>query len=248
MRDTIFRRKVAEALDELPTWASMETQQLEALEALDLVSPRGIVAVATDDHYPDQLQAFALWLIARVLRRETALPVLASVLKSGTHWTVRAEAAQGLAWIGGYTASQLLVDAVREARDTRLRTQIVNAIGFAGERRAFRALIEVLGEVRHPNVVRAAGAEALGHLLAGGRRRPQAIEALRQGAGDPSPEVRFWSVFALGEIGDRRELPFLNEIASVDTGVAKKWGSVAAEATQAAESIRRRSSERARRL
>ncbi len=46
---------------------------------------------------------------------------------------------------------------------------------------------------------------------------------------DPSPEVRFWCAFALGQIGARSALPALRQLVASDEAVVLGWWSVGTE-------------------
>jgi hypothetical protein len=70
--------------------------------------------------------------------------------------------------------------------------------------------------------VRAQAAEALGSQLSGFRHRWQRryvriVDSLVRGLDDPAPEVRFWSIYALVRVEERKVLPKLRSIAATDT-------------------------------
>lgn len=68
-------------------------------------------------------------------------------------------------------------------------------LGWRRDRRAVPCLIRVLSNQQETSNVRGRAAESLGIL-----RKRKAIAALVEGSTDPSPEVRFWWVFALGHL------------------------------------------------
>ena len=49
--------------------------------------------------------------------------------------------------------------------------------------------------------------------------------------------MRYWAVFALGQLGDERAVPLLTRIAKEDRATVEGWGSVADEAQAALEEI-----------
>lgn len=85
------------------------------------------------------------------------------------------------------------------ALEDRVEARRLGAIYALGDRRdgtsAVVPLMKVLLNVNESIWVRSAAAEALGTL---GQRR--AIKPLIRGSRDASPEIRFWCVFALGQI------------------------------------------------
>ena len=62
------------------------------------------------------------------------------------------------------------------------------------------------------------------------------LEELR----DPSPQVRFWAVFSLGQLADMEVIPELERIVIEDDAVAPGWWSLKKEARDAIQSIRGR--------
>lgn len=88
-----------------------------------------------------------------------------------------------------------LLAALRDPLEAR-RLGAVYALGFSRrDRRAVVPLMNVLLDRTETAAVRGQAAECLGML---GQRR--AIKALIRCSRDPSPDVRFWCVFGLGQI------------------------------------------------
>ena len=54
---------------------------------------------------------------------------------------------------------------------------------------------------------------------------------------DASSEVRFWSAFALGQLGDARAIPALEQLAMRDKTAVANWGTVREEALDAITQI-----------
>ena len=76
--------------------------------------------------------------------------------------------------------------------------------------------------------LRSHAAEALAYL---GTRR--AVPALIAALDDPSPAVRLWSAFALGELSDRRAVSPLERLAATDVSPVPGWWTVSEEAREA---------------
>jgi HEAT repeat protein len=70
-------------------------------------------------------------------------------------------------------------------------------------------------------VVRGHAAEALALL-----QNKEAVPALIRCLEDKAPEVRFWCAYALGELGDRRALHALEQLAATDDTTLPGWGSI----------------------
>lgn len=104
--------------------------------------------------------------------------------------------------------------------------------------KALLALYRNEGE--HPRV-RAQAAEGLANTMTMERRwkplyRP-AVSALLVGLKDESPQVRFWSVFALWQMRAREALPELERLAATDNALCPGWWTIAEEASDAIASL-----------
>jgi hypothetical protein len=94
-----------------------------------------------------------------------------------------------------------MISAVDDPQEMK-RLHAVYTLGWRHDRRAVPCLIRVLGNQQETSNVRGQAAESLGIL-----RKRKAIAALVEGSRDPSPEVRFWCVFALGHFVRKRKTP-----------------------------------------
>lgn len=96
--------------------------------------------------------------------------------------------------------------------------------------RGIRPLIAILSDRSQPVSVREEAAESLAYYDS-----PRPIPALLAALGDISPEVRFWSVFALGSLRKRhpdpRIVPALQGLLSDDAVANGNW-SVGREAAE----------------
>ena len=108
------------------------------------------------------------------------------------------------------------------------------ALGHLGDSASTVALTQVLSSRDEPLDLRCRAAEALGYL-----RDPTSLSALLTAASDASAEVRFWSVFALGQLGDRRAAPLLEMLVQDDHAIVEGWWSVSQEAAAALAEIGR---------
>jgi HEAT repeat protein len=93
--------------------------------------------------------------------------------------------------------------------------------------------------------VRGQAAEAIGYLCQF-RPNPEAFRQLMTTLSDSSVEVRFWSAFALGLIGNSKAIPELRRLVDNDKGVLDGWWGVGKEAQDAIQQIKKRVSQRTR--
>jgi HEAT repeat protein len=126
----------------------------------------------------------------------------------------------------------LLLDGAEHEWVRRLAAQ---ALGRLEDPHGREVLLRVVKDPGQPPGVRGDAAEALTNF-----QDARAVPTLLAQLGDPSPEVRFWAVFALGVLGGPEVVPELERVAATDDGVAPGWWSVRKEALDAIRNIRAR--------
>jgi HEAT repeat protein len=146
------------------------------------------------------------------------------------------EAAKALGEINDEAASLVvaLLDTT-ESQDVRKWTSY--ALGIMGDVRAKPALVAALANGQNRLDVRCHAAEALGHLLPYTGQHEDAIAALRNAIAENEAELRFWTAFALGNIGSKEDVPILQELAATDDRQVPHWWSVSKEAASAVDQI-----------
>ena len=144
--------------------------------------------------------------------------------------------AQALIQADDRRAVPQLIRDLNTTKDLDVRRTAAYVLGFLHDRRAIRPLIQTLQRQKEQPGVRGQAAEALGYLSIR-RAKPSAFSAVLGGLSDPSIEVRFWSAFALGLMGNRKAIPALRKIARNDKAVLRGWWSLAKESRDAIRTI-----------
>lgn len=114
-----------------------------------------------------------------------------------------------------------------------VRVAAAYALGQIGSEVVVTTLTSVLNDRSASADIRAHCAEALGNL-----RAPSAFRTLINTLRDDEAEVRFWSAYALGELGDARAASALKEVAESDPGHVEGLGTVREEAREALSMLR----------
>lgn len=202
----------------------------------------GLIRLLHDWDLDEGTLATACWLLARLGATQSVPALLRLLEDERTSTGARAQAAVSLGQVGdAETAVRLAAFLSREA-DLVLRQVVVNAIGHLGNTEVAGALLRILRDIDEEPALRGEAAEALGNLKARGK---EVVSALVTSLDDPSPDVRFFSAFALGAVGTKAVLPQLERVAAEDEGVAEPYGSVAIEAKLAIDAITGRIRKRA---
>jgi HEAT repeat protein len=150
-----------------------------------------------------------------------------------------AEAAQSLVDTPGRRVSKGLEELVARHPDPAVRARAAWALGFHAQgSRAVPGLVRTLADLDEDLEVRAHAAEALGHLADRlGEHERDVLAALIHGLRDSAPEVRFWSAFALGNLGDEAAIPALERLAARDEESVPGWWSIRKEANDSIKQI-----------
>lgn len=148
-------------------------------------------------------------------------------------------AAQVLSETRGRRARQGLERLLASHERADVRAKAAWALGFHPQGpQAAESLLRTLRDRDEDADVRAHAAEALGHLADRlGERERDVLGALLHGLRDSAPEVRFWSAFALGNLGDEAAIPALELLAARDEESVPGWWSIRKEANDSIKQI-----------
>jgi HEAT repeat protein len=197
----------------------------------------GLVRIATDHSSNVEIRSSAVWLLGRLkklgpFKNNEALHPLLTVLGDPNE-SLRRDAAQALGVLGDRRAAAKLIQAMLGDPNSIVRQLAAQSLGALGSPKAIRALRGVLTDQSQDPSLRGATAEALGASFAFDST-PELIVRLR----DRSPEVRFWSAYALGFMRAESALPELERLSSGDDAEVPGWWSVSKEAAWAIAEIR----------
>jgi HEAT repeat protein len=128
-----------------------------------------------------------------------------------------------------------LIQTLRKGRRPFNRAAAAFAMQMVTTRKTISTLEAVVLNPGERPRVRGEAAEALAHS-----HRRKSHDVLIAGLQDSSKNVRFWCAFALGEMTESRALPHLERLVSADKRPIKGFHSVAKEAADAIEKIRKR--------
>lgn len=143
------------------------------------------------------------------------------------------------------TKSELkkLSNVVIEGNDIHNKEAATYAISWIENRSsALAILIDILSTMQNHERVRGQAAEGIG-LIKPSRKfklRMDAERILLKSLNDPSPIVRFWSCYAVGELKMKNALPILKELQVKDSGICPGWWYVSEEAEDAIAKINNR--------
>jgi HEAT repeat protein len=219
-----------------PNVRALAKQTIETLLAAKVDSFEDLLALAQDRAASSKDRVSACWLLGQLRDKRASSALFKAFEDPNTdlNW----EAAKSLGILQGKRAVRPLIDFLLEAEAPEKRAAAAYALGLIGDKKALDALLQALLNQNEAATVRGYAAEALA-FLGDTRAVIPLIDSLR----DRLPEVRFWSAYALGEIGDERASADLKRLIATDEGILPGWGKISEEAANAVESIQARSTE-----
>ena len=142
------------------------------------------------------------------------------------------EIAKSLSLLETKVQVQPLCSTVISGQPASRRAAAAYVLGRLRDRAVTDCLIHVLCNLGEEEIVRSHSAEALGALKDG-----KAFEFLLRNLSDTSVSVRFWTAFALGELGDQRAVPSLKTLSETDNSILEGWWAIKKEALDAIHKI-----------
>jgi HEAT repeat protein len=101
-----------------------------------------------------------------------------------------------------------LISLLENGKGVDTRSAAAYALGFGRYASAKTALEQMLDDADEEAVVRGHAAEALAYI-----QSPRSVGVLLKNVEDNDPGVKYWCIFALGQIGDPRAIPELKDLA-----------------------------------
>jgi HEAT repeat protein len=175
-------------------------------------------------------RVIACWILGRIQNKKAVKALLTGF--EDQEISLQWEAAKSLASLSSKRAVKPLIKSLLEAHATEKRSAAAYALGWLQDSRAVDPLVQVLNSTHEDPRVRGLAAEALAQFKA-----PRIVDNLIKALKDKAPEVRFWSAYALGQIGNRRALPELEYLAQNDHTYVANWWKVSEEASEAIHNL-----------
>ncbi|MFN7960718.1 MAG: HEAT repeat domain-containing protein [Thermoanaerobaculia bacterium] len=230
MAQRSLRAKVKRALLNLPSpHQEAAWSDFQRLESAIEIKASSLFALIMDPRAAADLRAIAVGVLA-LAGEVRARNKLRELLLLSAPVEVQWEAAKGLCDLG--ESDDFFIRVLSEGNTAEVRKMAAYALGRVGSASSTAALIAVLGESLEEPGLRGQVAESLGYI-----GDLSVVPELERAAVDSSSEVRFWAVFALGQLKPESSLPLLELIASSDTAKLEGWGTVSEEARLALEAI-----------
>jgi HEAT repeat protein len=197
-------------------------------------SLRKLIKLATDPDQDLELRLIAYWLIGK-FRSKQSLPGLILGSEDSIE-SIRRQTADALQYFEPEEALPLLLKLLSD-ENSDVRKASAHSLGLLGSAAAQPMLLTMAENQAEETEVRGMAIEALGNL-----GDVTSLPILLRLLDDPSPDIRFWAVFALGELGDARAISYLESISLHDKTMTK-FGAIDKEVIEAINQINRHAKE-----
>ena len=231
-----FQRRLRGVVDKMPEDLQTQAKRLIGrLLKMNLNSSESLQSLMRDGEADSKLRVLACWLLGQLGDKQAVGAVLFAFREGDVD--LQWEAAKSLGLIASKRAVKPLIVALLHAPSAdksslEKRTAAAYALGLLKDMRAIEPLVRVLnGKNEHPKL-RSQAAEALANF-----NHPEVIDSLLKALKDKEPEVRFWAVYALGQLKAKKALPVLKRLAEKDHTLVPNWWTVDREAINAIEYI-----------
>ena len=207
-----------------------KTKYIEVLSQQKISSIQIAISVLKNPETPPPLQELLCWVLARLNVKKAAKPILRLLEEEKTD--ISMTAATALSYLEIKSILPGLTRIARKSPQRMRREAACYALSFMRDKRAAKTLLAIFRNRKETAAVRSQAAEGLGNY-----RYRAAFRPLVAGLTDRNAAIRFWSIFALGQIGDNRAIPYLQQIAKTDTAKVPGWWSIKKEAKDMIKSI-----------
>ncbi|MBV9791807.1 MAG: HEAT repeat domain-containing protein [Chloroflexi bacterium] len=232
MTDSEFQQQLQSIVADGPPELHENYQQtIDQITSYGIGSFEELLAVVRDEAAAPEIRSAGCWLLGQFRQKRAVYAVLRAF--DSQHDDLRRQAAHTLGVLGSKVAVKPLLKALEYASTVERRADAAYALGHIGDERAAQPLLNRLNDAAEDDRVRSQAAESLAYLAV---ETADVRAALIAALADASAEVRFWSAFTLGELGDPSDhatIRALEHLAASDTTVVTGWWSVGQEAQAA---------------
>lgn len=216
--------------------ADASIELLDTLKDQKSLSPSGMANQMMSSTSYDHKLLF-IWLAGRVTKKPTTRALIQIAHDKTVDEVFRIQSLVSLRNIGERSLlPELIKIAENKHNSLEVRLHAILALGEIPTRHAAHTLKRFLSnEVLAPRL-RGGAAEAIGNSRYG----KLVLNDLRRQVNHSEHELRFWIIYAIGQIGDLQDITVLKAIADSDGCIVLPWGSISKEAQDAIAAIEKR--------
>lgn len=208
------------------------SSDLKTLEQNNINSYDNLLDAVRSDNLPIEVRTIACWLCGKLGDSDSMYPLLFAAQSNSSQIRHQAILSVSELQLSSQEVIKMLVNTLND-NDLEVRKASIYALGSIKAPQTLSSIIAVILNNNEPTSLRGIGIEALINF-----NEPLIIPLLIDQLDDQSIEVRFWSVFALGQLGAKEALPKLQRLVAEnnnDDGLEQQ--NVRQEATEAIKLI-----------
>jgi HEAT repeat protein len=233
LTEQAFKDKVNSLIKNAPDHVRRRFEEdVQLIYTNNINSYEQLLLAINDTSLPAQVREVASWLVSKIGDEDSLSKLLAA--SNDENPNIRSQAIQALGELK-FASPEVLItlnQMISNDNNVEVRKTAAYSLGLLAHENGLDALMDTLGNREEDPTVRGMAAEALINF-----RDPSIIPLLITSLSDEAPEVRFWSAFALGQLGAVEALPELSRLVTEDHVEVSGWHSVSQEAADAIEAI-----------
>ncbi|NJL55186.1 HEAT repeat domain-containing protein [bacterium] len=193
-----------------------DEENIKKLTQAGVASFEELISTVMNKHINREIRQVGCWALGKLAKKRAVYALLATFSESepDLYW----ESAKSLGLLGSTRAVKPLIHILQDDLDANKRAASAYALGLIADKRSTEALLRVVSNPTETPQVRGHAVEALANMEPNNKIIDTLIECVK----DSHEEVQRWSVFALGQLGDMRAIPVLEELVS--TSVTPRQG------------------------
>ena len=193
-----------------------------------------LIAIVLNTTQVQELRMDAVWLLGQIGYKEH-WKFLISVFDD-SDYNLFWQAANSLRLLKSKRSVPILLAYLKDNSNPEKQRAAAYALSMSSNKLIIDLMLDIFKQRNTPTKVRAQIAETLSCI---GKGLPEVIDTLAHELKDAEIEVRFWSIFALGQLGNLHTIPYL-EFFIEDNNTLLTHGSIRDEALMAISQIEMR--------
>lgn len=191
-----------------------------------------VLAIAEDEKVKTEIRTIACWLLGE-LGDIRASKALLKIFETSNNNELIWETAKSIIALNIKQAIPMLKKTLFDDPSDEKRAASAYMLGRLSDSGSGNDLLEVVLNKKEIQKIRGYAAESLGVL-----REKNAVNSLLIALYESNDELRFWIIYALGQIGDPAAIPDLEGIAKGEDIIIPGWGSIKEEVKLAIDNIK----------
>lgn len=209
---------------------------LKHLNYLQINTLKNLLRYIEKTHGDSDARDTALWLCGE-LKKKNLASALAENFRHEKDKIWLFELAKVLMEINSKKSVEILIDITLNDTNNIRREAAAYALSFIRDRKAAKAFIKIVKNEKENIDLKAQAIEGLAYYFEFRKKNNTVLGILRRLLKHKNVKIRFWTVFAIATLKDKKSISRLKELTRKDNSVCPGWWSIKKEAKSAIHKI-----------